>query len=156
MTHTLTLGTRYDRMPIPADVERTRWFDLGRAVIGVEYRILNIVGTGEEHDRGVSLHVLDTDSGDEYLRFDVFDEEPHYHYIYPGSHNILILFDRAAFGDPLAWALECLRSRLPQMLEVCGRGDLASSIDAAAIDRVMGSVQAAAAESANLIGRSPD
>ena len=33
-------------------------------------------------DEGVTIHVFDADDGHEYLRFDVFDDEPHYHYIH--------------------------------------------------------------------------
>ena len=33
-------------------------------------------------DEGVSIHVCGTDDGHEYVRFDVFDDEPHYHYIH--------------------------------------------------------------------------
>ena len=36
-------------------------------------------------DEGVSLHVCDGETGAEYLRFDVFVKEPHYHYIVPGD-----------------------------------------------------------------------
>jgi hypothetical protein len=33
-------------------------------------------------DEGVTIHVFDASDGHEYLRFDVFDDEPHYHYIH--------------------------------------------------------------------------
>ena len=33
----------------------------------------------------LAIHVLGTDDGHEYLRFDVFDREPHYHYLHPAQ-----------------------------------------------------------------------
>ena len=62
------------------------------------------------------------------LRFDVFEGEPHYHYIRKASggeviSNHIIPFDLAAHGDMFEWVLRCLRERLPAMLsEVAAEG----------------------------------
>src|SRR5690606_35752057 len=116
----------------------TRWFDAGAVRIGVEYRDVDpeaLLATYEgdaDHlaelqarspeggfsDRGVSLHVCGADDGHEYLRFDVFDGEPHYHYVVPGAEtlNNVVEFDAVAHGDMLPFALGCLRHRLAEML----------------------------------------
>src|SRR5690348_15180062 len=93
--------TRYDRMPIPPIDAHTTYFDAGSIRIGVEYRLLtdevvaeirktletasgNEVGQLENlNDRGVSLHVFAGPKGEqlERLRFDCFQEDPHYHYV---------------------------------------------------------------------------
>ena len=61
-------------------------------------------------DEGVTIHVFDADDGHEYLRFDVFDDEPHYHYIHRTDDgrrvvNNVIDFDVTAHGDMLPWVL---------------------------------------------------
>jgi len=86
-------------------------------------------------DEGVSIHVCGTDDGHEYLRFDVFADEPHYHYVHnTGADgeivNNVLDFDVVAYGDMLPWVLERLRTRLPEML-VAARGEAV----AAAVDR---------------------
>lgn len=155
-----SMGTRYDWEPVPMVLEATTFFDVGPIAIGVEYRRLNedvvraahpdqvaagVLGAesgrtiGE--DKGVSLHVCDSGSRQEYLRFDAFEDVPHYHYIVPGSHNVRIVFDDAADGEFLAWALERLRSRLPEMLGATGATELASSIDQEDVASVMPAVR---------------
>ena len=111
---------RYTLMPIPPIDDQTRFFDAGAITIGVEYRLLNndIVnqhmdaGTeridikGEINDCGVSLHVYGKDAGGkrlEHLRFDCFDDDPHYHYVdWQGKTNDIVHIDPIADGDPLA------------------------------------------------------
>src|SRR5207244_2851325 len=94
-----------------------------------------------------SLHVFGED-GHEYLRFDVFDSGPHYHYNHPGSEiiNNWIEYDQVALGDMLPWAIERLRTRLPEMLTEAGGGHLAPKLDRALIDRVLVEVERCAAE----------
>jgi hypothetical protein len=101
-------------------------------------------------DTGVSIHVCGTDDGYEYLRFDVFDDEPHYHYIHRHDdgtiENQVVDFDPTASGDMLPWALRCLRDRLPQMLEAAGGGRLIDQIDTTKIDTVLDDVALIAEE----------
>ena len=47
-------------------------------------------------------------------------------------------------GDPLAWALERIRTRLPQMLERAGADDAARQVDPAALEAVLPRVSEAA------------
>ena len=158
--------TRYDRMPIPPVEAQTTWIDAGAVRIGVEYRLLTdaiaaanevIAAAGATleaasvsspvplDDRGVSLHVFGAGDAQEYLRFDCFDEDPHYHYVsWRAMSNEMLHIDPIADGDPLAWALERIRTRLPQMLERAGAPELAARVDAREIERVLPRVADAA------------
>ena len=113
-------GVVYNMQPQPPVEENTRWFEAGVVTIGVEYREVdpaNLVETYKDSaedmaelrerspeggftDEGVSLHVRSTEDGHEFVRFDVFDGEPHYHYVRPtGDHNNVVSFDPVADGD---------------------------------------------------------
>ena len=138
----MEVGMKITVPPIPHIPENTRMFDAGAVRFGVEYRLLNdaIVGEhmgerpseasrSEMEDSGVSIHVFGMDAH-EYLRFDCFDADPHYHYIYPNAdHQRWVPFDRAANGDPLTWAMACLRQRLEPMLRAAGGGAVADAVD---------------------------
>jgi len=159
--------TKYDRMPIPPVEAQTIWVDAGAVKIGVEYRLLTdaiaaanevIAARGASleaasvsspvplDDRGVSLHVFSAGSApQEFLRFDCFDEDPHYHYIsWNAMSNEMLHLDPIADGDPLAWALERIRTRLPQMLVRAGAADVAARVDPAEIERALPRVAEAA------------
>jgi hypothetical protein len=156
--------TRYDQMPIPPVEAQTTWIDAGAVRIGVEYRLLTDAiaahaataaasGTDSSQgmsfdDRGVSLHVCGSGEGDaarEFLRFDCFEEDPHYHYVsWRAMSNEMIHIDPIADGDPLAWALERIRTRLPQMLERAGAAELAARVDARELERALPRVAEAA------------
>ena len=155
--------TRYDVMPIPPIEAHTRWFEAGALRVGVEYRLVTEAvaaarqveaATGTDgleaavlDDRGVSLHVVGLVDGvlREVLRFDCFVEDPHYHYVsWREKANEVLHLDPVADGDPLAWALERLRSRLPQMLARAGAPELARAVDARAIERALPAITEAA------------
>ena len=110
-------------------------------------------------DEGVTVHVFDATDGHEYLRFDMFDDEPHYHYIHKTTDgsivNNVIDFDVPALGDMLPWTFERLRTRLEVMLEQAGGADLAQRLDPALVDRVLVDVEACAATPARA-RRGPD
>lgn len=157
--------TRYDKMPIPPIDAHTRYFDAGVIRIGVEYRVLtdDVVAAirdslqsagGEEtgklenlDDSGVSLHVFGKVDGKEYeyLRFDCFSEEPHYHYVsWASKSNELLHIDPVADGDPLTWALDRIRHRLPQMLIRAEAGYVAAQVDHEQLDAILPKVTEAA------------
>jgi hypothetical protein len=154
--------TRYELMPIPPVEEHTEYFDAGVVSFGVEYRLLNDAiaaaseieiaggpdasGAGFD-DRGVSLHVFAEIGGrrQEVLRFDCFQEDPHYHYVcWEARSNEMLHLDPVADGDALAWALERIRTRLPQMLERAGAGEAAAKVDPRCVDAVLPRVAEAA------------
>ena len=149
---------RYDKMPIPPIEAHTEYFSAGIIRIGVEFRVLTDVAVaairatlegaqGSEtgrlenlDDSGVSLHVFGGEGADarEHLRFDCFIEEPHYHYVgWARKSNEVLQIDPVADGDPLAWALERIRTRLPQMLARAGATDIAAQVDPQAIEVVL-------------------
>ena len=157
--------TRYDKMPIPATEARTEYFTAGNIRIGVEYRNLtddvvaavrhtlesaggsDIGKLTELDDAGVSLHVYGGRPGEqvEYLRFDCFREDPHYHYVSWTAHsNEVLHIDPVVEGDPLNWAFERIATRLPQMLDRAGAHDVAQEVDMRAIDEVLPRVKEAA------------
>lgn len=155
--------TRYDSMPIPPIEAHTQWFDAGAVRFGVEYRELSDAiaaaaqveaASGSDRadpatfdDRGVSIHVqgCDDQGALEYLRFDCFDEDPHYHYVsWSARSNEMLHIDAIAEGDPLAWALERLRTRLPEMLARAGAAHIAKRVDARRVAALLPQVAEAA------------
>jgi len=148
--------TRYSVMPIPAVAEREDSFQAGPIRVGVEFRLLTDAiaaaadleaARGDERgqtagldDRGVALHVYAEQDGEEreFLRFDCFQEDPHYHYVsWRDKANDMVHLDPVADGDALAWALERIRTRLPQMLVRAGAPDVAARVDATALEAAM-------------------
>jgi hypothetical protein len=80
-------------------------------------------------DFGPSLHVFSVADGLEYLRFDCFDNKPHYHYArHSADENITVRIDQFAEGSPLDWALRTVRTRLPEMLEYAGADTFALQV----------------------------
>jgi len=154
--------TKYDIMPIPPIEAHSRRFEIGPISIWVEYRLLDdaiaAAHTVTESfegdittidDRGVSLHVFGEPTPGaaeiEFLRFDCFDEDPHYHYVsYANQTNEMVHLDRHAHGDPLEWALDSIRTRLPQMLTRAGAPSLAAQVEPARLEEVLPKVTEAA------------
>lgn len=154
------LGNYYDMMPIPAIPEHCISLDAGPLRLVVESRQLTdelahaamSAAIEAEADRreelglddyGATLHVYGTDDGLEHLRFDCFENEPHYHYVRNADGgNLICRIDQHAEGDPIDWTLDRLRKRLPEMLEFAGVPELAADARAhnAAIDAVIDEV----------------
>ena len=91
----------------------------------------------------MSIHVKGTEDGHEYLRFDVFDGEPHYHYVFNSSETInnVVVFDTLAHGEMMPFAIHCLRHRLPEMLPRALGGHLVDKLEEALINKVVDEVQ---------------
>jgi hypothetical protein len=157
-------GTVYTVPPIPPDQEHTTYVDAGALSIGIEWRYLDVSEleanyegeamdeiqaniTGNVTDNGVSIHVMGAADGHEYLRFDMFAEGPHYHYIDPsGEQQRIVDFDRVAMGEMLPWTLHQLRTRLPEMLVHAGGADLVPKLDHERIEASLGEVERLARE----------
>jgi hypothetical protein len=58
--------------------------------------------------------------------------------------NEMLHLDPIADGDPLAWALERIRTRLPQMLARAGAADVAARLDPAELERALPRIAEAA------------
>lgn len=161
----LTLGHVFKAMPIPAAETRTTYFEAGPIRLGVEIRGVDGDFVSDQYrdaseaeraeieaykpekpDSGVSLHVFSAD-GLERLRFDCFDDQPHYHYIdWDRREHLYVLFDSVANGDMTGWALDCLRDRLRPMLRAAGAHELADAVDDASLAAVLPHVQQACSD----------
>lgn len=155
------VGTTYTVPPMPPDGASTDYFEVGPLRIGVEYRKVDPEALAETYggdaaqmaeiqdnspeggftDEGVSVHIFGAADHHEYVRFDIFVDEPHYHYVHrQAGTNTVVPFDTVAHGGMLPWTLLRLRDRLPEMLTEAGGGPLAdqvsSSVAAEISDRV--------------------
>lgn len=154
---TFPLGVTYEIDPLPLVDSDTTFFLAGAVTIGVEFRQVDVetlkAGFGEElvaeenptiDDAGVSLHVLGTHDKKEYLRFDCFDKDAHYHYIDWGVSQRIVPFDRVASGDMLTWALDAIGKRLDAMLRFAGAEELGDAVDMDIVGGVLIDVAAVA------------
>ncbi len=133
-------GNRFDRLPIPMVEEHCIPVDAGAVQLVVESRVLTneiiqdtyqgaIAADLAFDDFGATLHVCGTADGLEHLRFDCFENEPHYHYIdQEAVVNTVVRIDELAVGDPVEFSLGCVEHHLPDMLRHCGVGDLADQV----------------------------
>jgi alkylhydroperoxidase family enzyme len=138
------LGNRYEVMPIPMVPEHCVTVDAGPVQLVVESRHLTdqiladtYVNTKPSEstihfdDFGATLHVCGTADGLEYLRFDCFENEPHYHYIKQEERaHVIVRIDELALGDSVSFALACVEGQLPAMLRNSGADKLADAVDA--------------------------
>ncbi len=136
-------GIRYDLLPIPMVTEHCIAVDAGPVQLVVESRTLtneiiksaydDVVDAGIPFDDfGATLHVCGTADGLEHLRFDCFEDEPHYHYIEQAEGaNTVVRIDELAVGDPIDFSLACVEHHLPDMLRHCGVAGLADEVAAA-------------------------
>jgi len=144
-------GNRYGQLPIPMVTEHCVPVDAGAVQLVVESRQLTneilddtyggVVETAIAFDDfGATLHVCGTADGLEYLRFDCFENEPHYHYIEPaaGANTVVRIYELAV-GDPIEFSLTCVEHHLPDMLRNCGVGGLADEV-AGRLDNVKAAV----------------
>ena len=84
-------------------------------------------------DQGVGIQVLSDVDGEEQevLRFDCFDQHPHYHYG-PAKTNERLYLDKTTAGNAIGWSLNQLRMRFPEMVSRAGYEDLADRLKAKA------------------------
>ena len=85
----------------------------------------------------MSIHVCDAESGLEYLRFDAFLKDPHYHYIFPDRTHLAVRIDEDAVGNALDWVLDTVTERIPPMLVMAGVSELADKVDLDAVRAAM-------------------
>ncbi len=100
-------------------------------------------------DQGVCIQVVSEVSGKEteLLRFDCFDQLPHYHYG-PENKNERLELDKTTAGNPLGWTLKQLRARLPEMIKRAGYPEVAERLDASLVETKLDQVEAEAREMA--------
>jgi hypothetical protein len=114
--------------------------DAGPVKFALQYR-------AQMADQGLSIQVAaDIDGRDvELLRFDCFDQAPHYHYG-PENMNERIFMDKTTAGNPIGWTLNQFRTRLPEMLTRAGYEELANQLDASLVAKKLDDVEAKARE----------
>jgi hypothetical protein len=95
----------------------------------------------ELDDGGPSIHVFGTEDAREYLRFDCFRKEPHFHFILPDQpHQIITEIDETV--QPLEWAMSALRTQLPGLLARSGGEHLSGGVDVAQLERALDAIAA--------------
>jgi len=89
-------------------------------------------------DQGLCVQVYSKIDGKdtEILRFDCFDQAPHYHYG-PENHNIRLFLDKTTSGNPLGWTLNNLRNNMVAMVSRSGYEDLAASLEKAPVKKAI-------------------
>jgi hypothetical protein len=99
-------------------------------------------------DRGPSLQVLGDVEGKpvQLLRFDCFEQEPHFHYDPDGKNNRIFL-NKARAGDPIAWSMDYLRGNVKSLVRIAGYGTLADRLDEAALTAALPGVEQALRDS---------
>lgn len=138
---TTRLGKLYEGDPLPVVREATTYYPAGAVTFGVEGRALFEDGDTAPRAGGPTLHVFETRSGDEHLRFDAFPGEEHYHYLTPGVRNHWVGFDTVADGDFVDWLLDRVRTKLPDLLRFAGATELAAEVDPEVVGGVLGDVE---------------
>ena len=139
----LQRGQTFSFMPIPMIEKNAEWIDAGPVSFAIEVRVL--AGMDEAAGAGAgggTIHVFGPDHAEEWLRFDCFDDEPHYHYLdQRAKTNTVWTYDDAVNGPMGPWAVSALRRNLPAILRSAGAEELAErvtreGVEAAAYDRV--------------------
>ncbi len=160
------IGTHYPGNPIPLVKSDTVFFDAGAIQIGVAKRSLSAAEIERAYtadgsvkkeiaqdrirraalvegdaDSGPSIHIVASETGEEFLRFDCFRDEPHYHYLRPGISNIVVKHDPYANGEFVGWVLNRIAQDLPNLLRVAGAQELADVVDRERIAGVLPQVR---------------
>ena len=78
----------------------------------------------------------------EYLRFDMFNVNPHYHYEPPAEQERILMLDIVAEGDAVSWGLARLRDHLTPMQIAAGGQSLADALDEQVLARAVDDVEA--------------
>lgn len=150
-------------LPVPAFPEHTVMIPAGSVTFGVEYRHLDEamilamygpearakfdnkrpagMGAIVEED-GLAIHVFESASGHEALRFDCFDDAPHFHLLHPPTPRNRIWNHPSAEGVPLLeWALATMRRDLRRLIDEAGFADAAAAIDERKVAIALGVVE---------------
>ena len=99
-------------------------------------------------DRGPSLQVLGDVDGKrvQLLRFDCFENEPHFHYDPQGKNNRIFL-NKTRVSDPIAWSMDYLRGNFASLIRIAGYSGLADRLDEAELTAALPGVEKALRDS---------
>jgi hypothetical protein len=89
-------------------------------------------------DEGLTIRVFGTvgDRERQVLRFDCFQNDPHYHYD-PDERDEQHHMRDESIDDPMEWTLHRLERSLAEMIRRAGYGTLADQVDTAAVARLL-------------------
>jgi len=95
-------------------------------------------------DRGPSLRIYGDVEGKpvQLLRFDCFENQPHFHYDPEGKNNQLRM-DKANVSDPVAWSMDYLRGNFASLIRIAGYSALAEQLDEVALTAALPTVEKA-------------
>jgi predicted DNA-binding ribbon-helix-helix protein len=95
-------------------------------------------------DRGPSLQILGDVDGEsvQLLRFDCFENEPHFHYD-PNGKNNRIFLNTVKVSDPIDWTMDYLRGNITSLVRIAGYDGLADRLDETALTAVLPGVEKA-------------
>lgn len=101
--------------------------ELGGLRFRVEFR-------STPEDRGPAIRVFGDVDGQpkQILRFDCFEDDPHYHYD-PTGTNTMFHLDPLTMGSPLEFSLNQIGQRVIEMIAKAGFQVLSSTIDGSLI-----------------------
>ena len=99
--------------------------EIGGVTCGIDYR-------RTDEDRGPSVRVFGDVDGErvQLLRFDCFDNDPHYHYD-PNGTNRMFQLDPLTMGCPVEFTLDQLARNARAMIEKAGFVGAAERVDQA-------------------------
>jgi hypothetical protein len=117
-------------------------------MIGVSGLRFNVRYSKTANDRGPSLRVYGDVEGKpvQLLRFDCFDNQPHFHYDPEGKNNQLRM-DKAHVTDPITWSMDYLRGNVASLVRIAGYGALADQLDEGALTAALPTVEKALRDS---------
>jgi len=116
--------------------------------IGVGGLCFNVRYSKTANDRGPSLRIYGDvdDKPVQLLRFDCFDQGPHFHYDPDGKNNQLRM-DKAKVSDPINWSMDYLRGNITSLVRVAGYRALADQLDEGVLDAALPTVEKAMRDS---------
>ncbi len=116
--------------------------------IGVSGLRFNVRYSKTNTDRGPSLRIYGDVEGKavQLLRFDCFDQGPHFHYDPDGKNNQLRM-DKSKVSDPIAWSMDYLRGNVASLVRIAGYSALADQLDEAALCAALPTVEKALRDS---------
>jgi hypothetical protein len=125
------VNTNYTTPAGEIAAERASRVRAGPITFTVEHR--RVVQAGVEVS-GPTIRVVGADDDHEYLRFDMFNRDAHYHYMSPSTETNeqaerVVVLDTVAEGEPVSWAIDRLRGRFAPMLANAGGQRLVDLLD---------------------------
>jgi hypothetical protein len=99
---------------------------------GMQIAVDHRQGIGGDEGLTFDITVAGEKEGARILRFDCFNQTPHYH-IGPSGKNPAHDMKDEGIEDPVRWTLDQLKTRLPSMVAEAGYDEIAKMIDQKAI-----------------------